>query len=338
MKRGMEPPALASLLPLVSRRFQSFAEAADASLAMLGASLPGSILIGQIEREERLLRVLDARGDDALQIERGSTVQLRSAASSSESSRQLTPYKGDDLDPGFLRSRAVVERATVPIELSDGAIAGLICALSQQQSAYQRDHLILLGLASRLLSYEWERVSAGAELRQLRQQLNDGERGDSETGLCDRDGLIEKMTREWRLASRGTVESMIVVCRITAVAHDAERASALNMLALKDAAEALRGCARWTDHVARVGPCDLAVVMVGADTSDAVEAMINRYAESMRRVTGGRPYEISISYGAKTLSEAATSEQALEQAEQAIDDAGAVDVQAFAGSVEVEQA
>lgn len=333
----MESPALASLLPLLSRRFQSFAEAADASLATLGASLPGAILIGQIEPEERLLRILDARGAEALQIERGSTVQLSGcAANQPDSTRQLAAYRGDDLDAAFLGSRGVVERATFPIELSGGGIAGLVCALSPHEGVYQEDHLILLGLATRLLSYEWERVSAGAQLRQLRQQLNDRTGVDSETGLCDRAGLIEKLGREWGLARRGTVESVIVVCRISAVAHDAERGSALNVLALKDAAEVLGAVSRWTDHVARVGPADLAVVLVGADGQAGVEAMINRYTEGLRRVTGGRPYEISISCGAHALSEAATAEQALELAEQAIGDLSVVGIGALAGSADAE--
>lgn len=334
----MESPALASLLPLVSRRFQSFAEAADASLAMLGASLPGAIVIGQIERDERLLRVLDARGSETLQIERGSTVQLSDrAAGQPGSTGQLAAYRGDDLDEGFLRSRGVVERATLPIELSDGGVAGLVCALSPQEGAYQADHLILLGLSVRLLSYEWERVSAGAELRQLRQQLNEGARVDSETGLCNRPGLIEKLSREWGLAQRGTVESMIVVCRISTVTDDAERGSALNVLALKDAAEVLGVVARWTDYVGRVGPADLAVVMVGADGPAGVEAMINRCTEGLQRVTGGRPYEISISFGAQALSEAATPEQSLELAEHAIADVSIAAAGPLAGSADVER-
>lgn len=317
----MEPPALTSLLPLASRRFQSFAEAADACLAMLGGVLSGAVVIGQIERDERLLRVLDARGADSLGIERGTTLQVSGAVGGTEvAPGQLAAYRGDDLDGQVLSTFGVVERATLPIELSDGSVVGLVCALSQRHGAYQADHLILLGLASRLLSYEWERVSAGAELRQLRQKLSEGAHIDAETGLSDREGMVEKTAREWRLARRGTVESMVVVCRINVVAHESERDSALAMLALKDAAEVLSAVARWTDHVGRIGPCDLCVVMVGADGLPGVQAMSNRYAEALRRVTGGRPYEISIEFGAQALSEAATPEQGLELAQQAIGD------------------
>jgi GGDEF domain-containing protein len=315
----MEPPALTSLLPLASRRFQSFAEAADACLAMLGGVLSGAVVIGQIERDERLLRVLDARGAEGLQIERGTTLHVSGAAATADDG-QLAAYRGDDLDRQVLDALGIVERATLPIELSDGSVVGLVCALSQRQGAYQSDHLILLGLAARLLSYEWERVSAGAELRQLRQKLNEGAQIDAETGLSDREGLIKKVAREWRLARRGTVESMVVVCRIKVEAHDAERDSALAMLALKDAAEVLSAVARWTDHVGRISANDLCVVMVGADGLPGVEAMSNRYAEALRRVTGGRPYEISIEFGAQPLSEASTPEQGVELAERCVGD------------------
>jgi GGDEF domain-containing protein len=335
----MEPPALTSLLPLASRRFQSFAEAAETCLAMLGGVLSGAVVIGQIERDERLMRVLDARGAEGLGIERGTTLPVSGAAAAAEADAgQLAAYRGDDLDRQLLGSLGIVERATLPIELSDGSVVGLVCALSQRPGAYQSDHLILLGLASRLLSYEWERVSAGAELRQLRQKLNEGAHIDAETGLSDREGVIEKVAREWRLARRGTVESMVVVCRINVEAHDSERNSALTMLALKDAAEVLSAVARWTDHVGRIGPCDLCVVMVGADGLPGVEAMSNRYAEALRRVTGGRPYEISIEFGAQALSEASTPEQGIELAEQAVGDLRVAGIGAGAAVADAEPA
>ena len=336
----MEPPALTSLLPLVSRRFQSFAEAADSCLAMLGAVLPGAIVIGQIEHDERLLRVLDARGAEGLQIERGTTLQISgdSAAPAAGAATQLAAYRGDDLDPQLVSSLGAVERATLPIELSDSSVVGLVCALSQRRGAYQSDHLILLGLAARLLSYEWERVSAGAELRQLRQKLNEGSHIDPDTGLSDREGLVNKLSREWRLARRGTVESTVVACRVRVEAHESERNSALGMLALKDAAEVLSAVARWTDHVGRIGPGDLCVVMVGAEGMLGVEAMSNRFGEALQRVTAGRPYEISISFGAQALSEASTPEQALDLAERALGDFGVAGIGAPAGLADPEPA
>lgn len=335
----MEPPALTSLLPLVSRRFQSFAEAADACLAVLGGVLPGAVVIGQIERDERLLRILDARGGEGLGIERGTNLQVSGASAvETDDPTQLAAYRGDDLDRQVLASLTVVERATLPIELSDGSVVGLVCALSQRPGAYQADHLILLGLAARLLSYEWDRVSAGAELRQLRQKLNEGAHIDAETGLSDREGLVHKLGREWRLARRGTVESMVVVCRIEVEAHDSERNSALGMLALKDAAEVLSSVARWTDHVGRIGPSDLCVVMVGADGLPGVHAMSNRYAEALQRTTGGRPYEISINFGAHPLSEASTPELGVELAERSVGDLKVAGIGAVAGFAESEPA
>ncbi len=51
--------SLQPLFPLISRRFQSFAEAADAALDVLSDQVPGEIVIGQIEAGDDKLRVLD---------------------------------------------------------------------------------------------------------------------------------------------------------------------------------------------------------------------------------------------------------------------------------------
>ena len=53
---------LQSLFPLISRRFQSFAEATDAALDVLADQVPGEIVLGQIEAGDDKLRVLDVRG------------------------------------------------------------------------------------------------------------------------------------------------------------------------------------------------------------------------------------------------------------------------------------
>jgi hypothetical protein len=59
---GEVESSLQSLFPLISRRFQSFSEAADAALDVLADQVPGEIVIGQIEAGDDKLRVLDVRG------------------------------------------------------------------------------------------------------------------------------------------------------------------------------------------------------------------------------------------------------------------------------------
>jgi len=49
---------------MAGRRFNSFAEAADLALELLADALPnGRTVIAQIDREDGLYRVIDARGD-----------------------------------------------------------------------------------------------------------------------------------------------------------------------------------------------------------------------------------------------------------------------------------
>ena len=71
----MESP-LQSLFPLISRRFQSFAEATDAALDVLADQVPGEIVLGQIEAGDDRLRVLDVRGAEIVGIERGNMLPL----------------------------------------------------------------------------------------------------------------------------------------------------------------------------------------------------------------------------------------------------------------------
>ena len=52
-----------ALARMAGRRFNSFAEAADLALELLADALPnGRTVIAQIDREDGLYRVIDARG------------------------------------------------------------------------------------------------------------------------------------------------------------------------------------------------------------------------------------------------------------------------------------
>ncbi len=86
------------------------------------------------------------------------------------------------------------------------------------------------------------------------------------------------------------------------------------LLALKDAAEALAGAVRTTDHIGRIGEMDLAVAMVGAPDEASVEPLVRRFADALRRVTRGRPVAVSTEHGVASLAESPSPEQGLEHA------------------------
>ena len=314
----MEPP-LQSLFPLISRRFQSFAEATDAALDVLTDQIPGEILIGQIEPDDDRLRVLDVRGASIIGIERGHLLPLTKVQPTGGRGPAASVLEGtngiDDLDAAHLRALGLGEWIALPLEMSDGAVVGIAAALSRRQGDYRAEHVVLLGLAARMLAYEWERVQTRNEMRRLRQRADQMSGADADTGLPSHDRFLDLIDREWKLSRRGTVESSVVVFQITA--GDEPAGSHLAVLALKDAAEALSGAARSTDQVGRVGEMELGAVMIGCTDEAGVEALAQRFEHALRRVSHGRPFEVSISHRWTPLADTQSPAEALENAARA---------------------
>jgi GGDEF domain-containing protein len=308
---------LQSLFPLISRRFQSFSEATDATLDILADQVPGEIVLGQVEPGDDRLRVLEVRGASIIGIERGNVLPLarvKSASGHGPDDGMLEGTNGiDDLDADHLRGLGLSEWVALPLELSDGAVVGIIAALSRHQGDFKSEHVVLLGLTARMLAYEWERVRARNELRQLRHRLDADASADPDTGLPGRERFLDLLEREWRLARRGTVDSMSVCFRVDAAGEPED--SALSVLALKDAAEALAGAARTTDQIGRVGAMELGVAMVGCEDEAGVQALARRFEQALRRVTHGRPVPVSISHGSAALAATESPLEALERAE-----------------------
>jgi GGDEF domain-containing protein len=202
-------------------------------------------------------------------------------------------------------------------------------ALSRRQDEYRAEHVVLLGLTARMLAYEWERVHARTELRELRQRIGATTNADPDTGLPARAAFLDLLQREWKLARRGTVDSTAVCFRIEA--GEEEPGSPVAVLALKDAAEALAGAVRSTDVICRVGAVDLGVAMIGCGDDAGVEALAQRFGHALRRVTHGRPVEVSVTHGTISLALTTSAEDALEQAERAL---GGETVPVTSGAVE----
>ena len=139
---------------------------------MLAAQVPGEIVLGQLEPGDDRLRVLDVRGAPAVGIERGQMLPLTTVSSASGLGPDSTVLEGasgiDDLDAAYLKSIGLEQWIALPLEMSDGAIVGIVAAVSRRQGDYQAEHVVLLGLAARMLAYEWERVQTRTELRELR--------------------------------------------------------------------------------------------------------------------------------------------------------------------------
>ena len=304
----MSGTVLSALARLAERRFTSFSEAADTVLDLLEAELPpGSILLGRVDWDEGELRLIDVRGAAASELGAGSTVPLAPGASGG--SRGF-------LDPQALQRLSVRSYLALPLDSSSGAGALTLCALAPGTDVFTQEHLEVLAVAGRLLTYEWESVKWRADLRRLSERLRDPERTDSLTGLLNRLAFVEAAEREWRLAERGTLETYVLAFRISNLDRIAElHGAAVRDLMLKDAADVMQTAVRRTDHAGRLADDSFGAVLVGCKGLEGAAAFIGRYGQSLTRVTQERPAQLELAYAICSLGDAESPEAALTRIE-----------------------
>ncbi len=315
----MESKQIETLLRLSHPRFRNFSDAADSVLGALSEAIPGVIVLGRLEPDEQGCRVIDARGSGPDGVGKDAVLPLASAANGDRA-----PAKGGhgrssggellDIDAlQLLGARAVLE---IPLEMSNGRIVGVLAALDSNADVYGAEHTTMLGVAARLLGHEWESVEQRAELRRLRRRAYMGTEVDAETGLPNRDGFLGLLDHEWRLANRGTVESVLLTFEIGADLDQATNGDPLGKLALKIVAEVLEGSARVTDRVGRIGQATFATVLVGCRL-DQAPAFVGRFQAALQRVTEERHPQVELSLGVQPLAGAPSPEVVLKLAENA---------------------
>ena len=304
----MSGTVLSALARLAERRFTSFSEAADTVLDLLEAELPpGSILLGRVDWDEGELRMIDVRGAAAAELGAGSTLPLAAASNGSRNGL---------LDPQALQRLAVRSYIALPLDSSSGAGALTLCALAPGTDVFNQEHLEVLSIAGRLLTYEWESVKWRADLRRLGERLRDPERTDSLTGLLNRVAFVEAVEREWRLAERGTLETYVLAFRVSNLVTVAQRhGSAVANLMLKDAADVMQTAIRRTDHAGRLAEDGFGAVLVGCKGLEGAAAFIGRYGQALTRVTQERPARLELAYAICSLGDAESPEAALTRIE-----------------------
>jgi GGDEF domain-containing protein len=302
--RNAMPSEARTLTRLAQRRFQSFSEAAETVLSALADALPGVVVLGRLEPDEHVCRAIDIRGAGVEGLQRGATLPIINGAP-----------MGASVDPEFLAALGVHDSLAMPLETSDGIIVGILCALDLGPGVYGSEHTALLGIAALLLSHEWESVQRRAELRRLRARLCEGPGTDPDTGLVNRDGFLELLDREWRLAARGTVDSILIGCSVS-VAGAQQVDDAVKNVAIKVAAEVLNASARVTDHVGRIGQTTLGAILVGCRLDEA-PAFVDRFQSALQRVTEGRQPSIEVFHSMQSLAGMPPPNEALVVAERA---------------------
>jgi diguanylate cyclase (GGDEF)-like protein len=304
----MSTQLLDALSRLAARRFGSFADAATQVFDLLESACPGgNLVLGQIDWDEGKCRVIDARGEG---VARGAMIPLaRGVPANGSAAAEL-------LDTSALKALGPANWVAAPLDAADGGVVGLLLATGPKGDAPARDLAQLILVGARLLSYEWESISARAELRRLAEQARDRASTDPVTGLPNREALVGSIEREHELSKRGTVESFVVVCHLRDRDALVERfGAAMANLLLKDVAEVLSGAIRRTDYLARVSDDGLSVVLVGCKGPDGALAFLGRFERSLERATASRPAAVQLSYGIQRLADADSPRQALELAE-----------------------
>jgi diguanylate cyclase (GGDEF)-like protein len=304
----MSTQILDVLSRLAARRFGSFADAATSVFDLLEDASPGGCLVlGQLDWDEGKCRVIDARGDG---VPRGTEIPLARGLPTNGSTG------GELLDADALAALGPANWVAAPLDAADGSVVGVLLATGPGGEAPSRDAAQLILVGARLLSYEWESISARAELRRLAEAARDRTSTDSITGLPNREALIASVEREHELSKRGTVESYVVVCQLRDRDALIQRfGEAMANLLLKDVAEVLGGAIRRTDYLARTSTDGLSVVLVGCKGPDGALAFLGRFERSLEHVTSNRPAAVQLSYGIQRLAEAESPQQALELAE-----------------------
>src|SRR4029079_9323979 len=86
------------------------------------------------------------------------------------------------LDPQTLQRLSVRSYIALPLDSSSGGGALTLCALASGTDVFGQDHLDVLSIGGRLLTYEWESVKWRADLRRLGERLRGPPRRRAVTG------------------------------------------------------------------------------------------------------------------------------------------------------------
>jgi GGDEF domain-containing protein len=305
----VDSPETKALIQICRPRFRSFSEAAESVLGALGDVVPGVLVLGQIDPDEHACRVIGVHGEGLDDLQKGAILPLGSPPNGDEAARD--PGASDsEIDREFLAALGVEGCLGIPLEMSDGRIVGTLFALDPSAGAYRCEHVAMLGVAARMLGYEWESVERRAELRRLRARLPVSANVDPETGLLNDDGFLGLLEHDWRLAERGTVESVLVVFRVDGDPDRGHNGGATGKLGLKIAAEVLEASVRTTDRAGRIDETTLAATLVGCRPEQA-HVFVERFRAALERVTHGGGPQVEVSHGVRALGSVSSPHEAL---------------------------
>jgi GGDEF domain-containing protein len=307
----VESPGLRALVRLVNRRFGSFSEATDCVLGALEEVVPGTLLVAQMDPEAGRCRVIEVCRGTLGGVERGFTFPL--ARIDIGGNGPVWAVNGKP-DAEFLRSLGLHAHISAPIEVAGGQIMGSLCAFAGDPDTYHPEHVALVGLGARLLSYERESTQTRAELRRLKARVFDQTDIDPETGLPNCERFLNSLEHTWGLVDRSLVEATMVTCHVPEIENGDPAAAAGHRLAIKDIAEVMGATIRETDHIGRVNGDTVGAILVGCPPQLA-DLFLQRFRSGLRRVTRSRREAVVVACGIHPLEGTASAADVLATAD-----------------------
>jgi diguanylate cyclase (GGDEF)-like protein len=313
----MEGPATDSFDVLPGRSFRNFTEAAASVLKTLEGQLPGSVVyLAHLDDAENELRIIDARGDSSFGLRSGVVSPLDQSFSrlmASEAGPRLANRTAEVEAYRDLPVRAgggIGSFLGVPLKIGDGQTVASLCALSHEPDSYTEEDLRMIGLMGRMLVVqlrnEQPEPSPGAVTAYLRELT----RTDPLTGVLNRRGLEPLLDRELRPAGRGASTTILLTADVNHFKRINEEAGREHGdRVLRIVAAALGEAGRSTDIVARIGPDEFAVLLIGGkgdQPTSYIERVTGNLAEDERAPT--------LSFGWSRLATATSPEHAIDLA------------------------
>ena len=310
---------------LAGRSFGSFSEAAQGVLSLLEDLWPGAnVLLGLLDPRAESFNVITAEGDTSFRLETGLAIPLQASFAVLVATEQRPVISDQITEPVFgafdvQQTLLLGSYIGVPLQRSDSAPIGSLCALAREPDRYQQPDLDLLNVMARLLAQEFESDQTARELRQRAEEYRQFATTDALTGVANRRSFLESLEREWQLSHRGTVKSYVVIADLDGLKAANDRfGHALGDALLTEVARALTGAARVSDVVGRLGGDEFGVILIGCDGEADAATFCERARERLAVITHDRPGPVSISAGFNSLSDARSPERAMELADRAM--------------------
>ena len=310
---------------LAGRSFGSFSEAAQGVLSLLEGLWPGTnVLLGLLDPRAESFNVITAEGDTSFRLETGLAIPLQASFAVLVATEQRPFNSGQTAEPVFgaldvQQTLLIGSHIGVPLQRSDGAPIGSLCALAREPDRYGQPDLELLSVMARLLAQEFESDQTARELRQRAEEYRQFATTDALTGVANRRSFLESLHREWQLSHRGTVKSYILIADLDGLKAANDRfGHTIGDALLTDVAQALTGAARVSDVIGRLGGDEFGVILIGCDGEAEAATFCERARERLAVITNDRPDPVSISAGFHSLSDARSPERAMELADRAM--------------------